>query len=109
MFSMMVAMMLMAAKDPLEAPRKAYSNCLIELHNEAIKSKKTVEEFKAIAEAGCETEKKAFHDAVFQGERKYSNANDAEEYAAGEVSGQVDWIVETFEGNHEDGGTISRD
>lgn len=109
MLSIMVAMtMSMAAKDPLEAPRKVFSNCLIELHNDAIKNKQSIDEFKTSAEAACPTERKAFSDAVYKLERPSSKEAEAQERSAEEAVWVVEWIVDLYTGNKEDGSLVTK-
>lgn len=112
MLSVMVATMLaMAAKDPLEAPRKAYYNCLVDIHNQDAKDKKTVEEFTADATAACPTEKQAFSDAVYKSENptnKKSLDADAKERADQEVGWVIEGLVDSFTGAREEGGQLSK-
>lgn len=97
-----------AKADPLDAPRKAYNNCLIELHNKSVKDKVAQADFPATVDAACTAQRDAFKAAVVKSERSYgSNAKDAEEYASDEVKQIEDWITDAYKDNLDKNGILS--
>ena len=110
MFTIVAATMLSmaAAKaDPVDAARKTFRNCMIELHNEQIKAKTAPADFTKVAETGCTDTRTSYHDIVVKSERGYgSSAKDAEEYANEQIQEIVDGIVENFSENSEKNATM---
>jgi hypothetical protein len=111
MLTLVAATMLsMAAMkgDPLDNARKAYNNCMIEVHNAAVGEKVSPSAFIKTTESSCMTERAAYHAIMVKAERSYgSNAKDAEQFASEEVQGLVDSIVSAFNENVESGAKLS--
>jgi hypothetical protein len=102
--SMVMAMALSMAptKDPVDNARKAYNNCLIELHNKAVDDKMSVTAFRDAAAAGCSAEKTSYHNLIVKAELGYkSKPADAEKYASEEVQAVIDYVTSGFGENVE--------
>lgn len=95
----MLSMAAMKA-DPQENARKAFSNCLVELHNSGIDAKQSPGDFNKASETSCMEQRKAYHDIIIKNERSFgSSAKDAEEYASGEVQSILDGVVASYNEN----------
>ena len=94
--------------DPIDNARKAYNNCMIEVHNAAVGEKASPSAFIKSAETSCPTERTAYHDILVKSERSFgSSAKDAEQFANEEVQGLVDSIVSAFNENLESGAKMT--
>lgn len=111
MITLVTATMLSMAAlkaDPLDTARKAYNNCMIEVHNTAVGEKASPSAFIKTAETACPTERAAYHEIMVKSERSYgSNAKDAEQFASEEVQGLVDSVVSAFNENVESGAKLT--
>lgn len=111
MITLVVATMLsmaMVKADAQDNARKAYNNCMIELHNKAVGDKASPSDFVKTAESGCQTERTAYHGIMVRSERSYgSSQKDAEQFANEEVQMMVDSIVSSFNENVESGAKLS--
>jgi hypothetical protein len=111
MMTLVAATMLsMAAMkgDPLDNARKAFNNCMIELHNKSVGEKVSPSDFLKAAEGGCATEKATYRDMMVKAERGYgSSQKDAENFANEEVQMMIDGIVSAFNENAESGAKLS--
>jgi F0F1-type ATP synthase membrane subunit b/b' len=101
--SLIMAMALnMAAMkaDPQDDARKAFNNCLVKEHNEAVEAKKSGSEFNEQVAAACVETRKAYHDLIVRAELGFkSKLADAEEYAKEEIQAVVDSITAQFGDN----------
>lgn len=111
MLTLVAATMLsMAAMkgDALDDARKAYNNCMIEVHNVAIGEKASPGGFIKTAEAACMPQRTAYHGMMVKAERSYgSSQKDAEQFASEEVQMLVDSIVGSFNENVESGAKLT--
>jgi aromatic ring-opening dioxygenase catalytic subunit (LigB family) len=111
MMSLVAATMLsMAAMkaDPMDNARKAFNNCMIEVHNKAVGEKVSPSNFLKTAESACTAERTTYHDMMVKAERGYgSSQKDAEAYANEEVQMMVDGIVSSFNENAESGAKLT--
>jgi hypothetical protein len=111
MMTLVTAMMLsMAAMkaDPLDNARKAFNNCMIEVHNKAVGEKVSPSDFLKTAEGACTPEKTTYRDMMVKAERGYgSSQKDSESYANEEVQMMIDGIVSSFNENAETGAKLS--
>ncbi|MFC4292107.1 hypothetical protein ACFOWX_06740 [Sphingorhabdus arenilitoris] len=82
-----------AAGNPLDDARKAYNNCLVELHNKNVDAKTSASGFRKAAEENCTDERKAYIDIMIAEEKRYGSSQaEATEYATEEadaVSGSI--------------------
>lgn len=111
MLTLVAATMLaMAATkgDPLDDARKAFNNCMIEVHNTAVGEKASPSDFIKTSEAACPTQRAAYHAIMVKAERSYgSNQKDAEQFASEEVQGLVDSVVSAFNENVQSGAKLT--
>ncbi|MGL5837945.1 MAG: hypothetical protein ACRCY3_05520 [Sphingorhabdus sp.] len=106
-----MALNMAAAKsDPMNDARKAFNNCLIREHNEAVKGKKAASEFNDAVQNACPTERKAYSDMLIKSERGFgSSQKDAESYAREEVQMMVDGVTSAFGENRDNGGQLAEE
>ena len=101
--SLVLAIMLnMAAMkgDPQDDARKAFNNCLVKEHNEAVDAKKSGSEFNEQVAAACVDTRKTYHDLIVRAELGFkSKPKDAEEFASEEIQAVVDSITAQFGDN----------
>jgi hypothetical protein len=103
----MLSMAAMKA-DPLDDARKAYNNCMIEVHNKAVGEKASPSDFIKTSEAACPAQRAAYHAIMVKAERSYgSNQKDAEQFANEEVQGLLDSVVSSFNENVQTGAKLS--
>jgi len=111
MMSLVAATMLsMAAMkaDPLDNARKAFNNCMIEVHNKAVGEKASPRDFLKTADEACTAERSVYRDTMVKAERSYgSSLKDAEQFANEEVQIIVDGIVSSFNENVESGAKLT--
>ena len=94
--------------DPMDNARKAFNNCMIEVHNKAVGEKVSPSDFLKTAESACTTERTTYHDMMVKAERGYgSSQKDAEQFANEEVQMMVDGIVSSFNENAESGAKLT--
>jgi hypothetical protein len=94
--------------DLMNMARKAFNNCLVEVHNSGVKAKTPAAEFNKSAQDACPTERAAYKDIIAKGERAFgSSAKDADEYASGEVQSVIDSFTEAYGDNVEKGATLT--
>ncbi len=111
MISTVIAMalsMAAAKADPVDNARKAYSNCLIGLHNKSVSDKVSASDFNGAVSSGCATEKTVYRDLIIKAERGYgTKAADAEKYANEEAQSVIDMITNAFSENAESGAKMT--
>jgi hypothetical protein len=91
-----------AHADAQNTARKAFNNCMVEVHNKAIDAKDSVSSFNKAAQEACPTERVAYHDIVAKSERGFgSSAKDADQYANEEVQSIVDSVTSAYSQNSE--------
>ena len=103
------AMLTMAAAkaNPLNDARKAFNNCMIEVHNAAIVEKQSPSAFIKTSEAACPDQRAAYHAIVVKTDMaNKSTKSQAEEFASEEVQYMIDGIVASFNDNVESGGKL---
>jgi hypothetical protein len=106
-FALLLAMTA-AAADPVDVARKTFNNCMLTLHNENITAKASLPEFRKAADAGCQTEKDAFHAVIVKSERGFgSNAADAAAYADEEVQSIISSIKASYAENADNSAVLS--
>ena len=103
----MLSMAAMKA-DPLDNARKAFNNCMIEVHNKAVGEKVSPSDFLKTADGACTAERTVYRDIMVKAERGYgSSQKDAEQFAGEEVQMIVDGIVSSFNENVESGAKLT--
>ena len=104
------AMLSMAAMkgDPMDNARKAFNNCMIEVHNVAVAEKAAPSAFIQTSDAACPTERAAYKAILVKAERSYgSSLAEAEKFAAEEIQMLVDSVVTSFNENIESGAKLT--
>ena len=104
------ALLSMAAMkgDPLDDARKAFNNCMIEVHNTAIGEKASPSAFIQKSESSCTAERAAYHAIMVRTEISFkSTPKEAEQFAKEEVQSLIDSIVTAFNDNIESGAKLS--
>lgn len=104
------AMLSMAAMkgDPMDNARKAFNNCMIEVHNVAVAEKSAPSAFIQTSDAACPTERAAYKAILVKSERSYgSSLAEAEKFAAEEIQMLVDSVVTSFNENIESGAKLT--
>jgi hypothetical protein len=105
---MAMALSMAPAKDPVDTARKAFNNCLIEIHNKSVGEKMSVGDFRKAIEGGCAAEKTAYHDLIVKAELGYkSKPADAEQFASEEVQSVLDYVTSAFGENVDNGAKMS--
>jgi F0F1-type ATP synthase membrane subunit b/b' len=108
--SLVMAMALnMAAMkgDPQDDARKAFNNCLVKEHNEAVEAKKSGSEFNEQVAAACVDTRKTYTDLIVKAERAFgSKQADAEQYAKEEIQAVLDSITAAFGENVSSGAKL---
>jgi hypothetical protein len=93
--------------DSIDNSRKAFSNCLRNLHNTSVTEKDSLSSFREKVKTACEAERSAYNAAVVRSERGFgSSAKEAEAYAAEEVAMIVEVIISAFGDNAAQGITL---
>ena len=96
------------AGDPMEDSRKAFNNCLLTAHNDSVKAKMPLLEFRKLAETTCAAEKTAYHNIIVRSEREYgSSTSEATTYADEEVQMIIAGVKSFYVENLDIGGTMS--
>ncbi|WP_295496027.1 hypothetical protein [Sphingorhabdus sp. EL138] len=104
------AMLSMAAMkgDPMDNARKAFNNCMIEVHNVAVAEKAAPSAFIQTSDSACPTERAAYKAILVKSERSYgSSLAEAEKFAAEEIQLLVDSVVTSFNENIESGAKLT--
>lgn len=108
--SLVMAMALnMAAMkgDPQDDARKAFNNCLVKEHNDAVEAKKSGSEFNEQIAAACVDTRKTYHDLIVRAELGFkSKPADAEEFANEEIQAVIDSITAQFGDNVSNGAKL---
>jgi len=104
------ALLSMAAMkgDALDNARKAYNNCMIEVHNVAVTEKASPSAFIQTSDAACPTERAAYKAILVKSERSYGSSQaEAEKFAAEEIQMLIDSVVTSFNENVENGAKLT--
>ena len=104
------ALLSMAAMkgDAMDNARKAYNNCMIEVHNVAVTEKASPSAFNKTADAACPTERAAYNAILVKSERSYGSSQaEAEKFAAEEIQMLIDSVVTSFNENVENGAKLT--
>jgi hypothetical protein len=104
------ALLSMAAMkgDALDNARKAYNNCMIEVHNVAVTEKASPSAFIKTSDAACPTERAAYKAILVKSERSYGSSQaEAEKFAAEEIQMLIDSVVTSFNENVENGAKLT--
>jgi hypothetical protein len=104
------ALLSMAAMkgDAVDNARKAFNNCMIEVHNVAVSEKAAPSAFIKTSDTACPTERAAYKEILVKAERSYgSSLADAEKFAAEEIQMLVDSVVTSFNENVEGGSKLT--
>ena len=104
------ALLSMAAMkgDALDNARKAYNNCMIEVHNVAVTEKASPSAFIQTSDAACPTERAAYKARLVKSERSYGSSQaEAEKFAAEEIQMLIDSVVTSFNENVENGAKLT--
>ncbi len=100
MMSMVLAMALSMAPakaDPVDNARKAFNNCLIEIHNKAVGDKQSTSALKDSLAAACVTERTNYRELIIKAERGYgSKQAEAEKFADEEVQAIADYVLNAY-------------
>ena len=111
MISLVAATLLsMAAMkgDAMDNARKAYNNCMIEVHNVAVAEKASPSAFIKTTDAACPTERAAYKAILVKSERSYGSSQaEAEKFAAEEIQMLIDSVVTSFNENVEGGSKLT--
>ncbi len=104
------ALLSMAAMkgDALDNARKAYNNCMIEVHNVAVTEKASPSAFIQTSDAACPTERAAYKAILVKSERSFGSSQaEAEKFAAEEIQMLIDSVVTSFNENVENGAKLT--
>jgi hypothetical protein len=104
------ALLSMAAMkgDAMDNARKAYNNCMIEVHNVAVTEKASPSAFIQTSDAACPTERAAYKAILVKSERSYGSSQaEAEKFAAEEIQMLIDSVVTSFNENVENGAKLT--
>lgn len=104
------ALLSMAAMkgDAMDSARKAYNNCMIEVHNVAVTEKASPSAFIKTSDAACPTERAAYKAILVKSERSYGSSQaEAEKFAAEEIQMLIDSVVTSFNENVEGGAKLT--
>jgi len=104
------ALLSMAAMkgDALDNARKAYNNCMIEVHNVAVTEKASPSAFIQTSDAACPTERAAYKAILVKSERSNGSSQaEAEKFAAEEIQMLIDSVVTSFNENVENGAKLT--
>ncbi|WP_395614923.1 hypothetical protein [Sphingorhabdus sp.] len=104
------ALLSMAAMkgDAMDNARKAYNNCMIEVHNVAVTEKASPSAFIKTSDAACPTERAAYKAILVKSERSYGSSQaEAEKFAAEEIQMLIDSVVTSFNENVENGAKLT--
>ncbi len=103
-----VALNMAAMKgDPQDDARKAFNNCLVKEHNDAVEAKKSGSEFNEQIAASCVDTRKTFFDLIVRAEIGFkSKKADAEQYANEEIQAVIDSITAQFGDNASTGAKL---
>jgi hypothetical protein len=94
--------------DPMDDARKAFNNCMIEVHNVAITEKSAPNAFIKTSDEACPTERAAYRAILVKSERSYGSSQaDADKFAAEEIQMLVDSVVTSFNENVESGAKLT--
>ena len=93
--------------DPQDNARKAFNNCLVKEHNDAVEAKKSGSEFNEQVAAACVETRKTYFDLIVKAELGFkSKQADAIEYANEEIQAVVDSITSQFGDNASTGAKL---
>ena len=93
--------------DPQDDARKAFNNCLVKEHNDAVEAKKSGSEFNEQVAAACPDTRKSYFDLIVKAELGFkSKLADAQEYANEEIQAVVDSITAQFGDNVSSGAKL---
>jgi hypothetical protein len=107
MFALVLSMA-PAKADPVDNARKAFNNCMIEVHNKSVGEKMSVSAFRDAADTACTTEKSTYHDLIVKQELGYkSKPADAEQFAKEEVQAVIDYVTSAYSDNVEAGAKMT--
>jgi hypothetical protein len=96
--------------DPMDEARKAFNNCLIKEHNEAVKAKKGASEFNEVIQKACPTERQTYFDILVKSEKGFgSKQAEAEKYANEEIQMMIDGTTSAFGENASTGGQLAEE
>ena len=104
------ALLSMAAMkgDAMDNARKAYNNCMIEVHNVAVTDKASPSAFIKTSDTACPTERAAYKAILVKSERSYGSSQaEAEKFAAEEIQMLIDSVVTSFNENVESGAKLT--
>ena len=94
--------------DAMDNARKAYNNCMIEVHNVAVAEKASPSAFIQTSDAACPTERAAYKAILVKSERSYGSSQaEAEKFAAEEIQMLIDSVVTSFNENVENGAKLT--
>ena len=94
--------------DPMDNARKAFNNCMIEVHNVAVAEKAAPSAFVKRSDEACPTERAAYKAILVKSERSFGSSQaDAEKFAAEEIQMLVDSVVTSFNENVENGAKLT--
>jgi hypothetical protein len=94
--------------DAMDNARKAYNNCMIEVHNVAVTEKASPSAFIQTSDAACPTERAAYKAILVKSERSYGSSQaEAEKFAAEEIQMLIDSVVTSFNENVENGAKLT--
>ena len=97
-----------SAGDPVDDARKAFNNCLITAHNEAIKAKTSLSSFRKSTEDMCTAEKTSYYNTITKNDMASgSSASEAKEYAQEEVTMMIEGIKSAYAENIDANATLT--
>lgn len=88
------------AVEPSEDARIAYSNCLIDGHNSAMRDGLGLKQFEQKSKELCMAERKIYYDIIYKSEKDFGSSNsEADEYATEESDNTLQSIVTSYANN----------
>jgi hypothetical protein len=110
MMSIMMAMVLSMAPakaDPIDVARKAFNNCLVEVHNTGVSDKMSASKFNETIAAACTEQRTNYRNLVYKAELGYgSKAAEASQFADEETQTIVDSVTSAFGDNVDSGAKL---
>lgn len=92
----------LVVQDAQEDARISYNNCLVDVHNQAIKLGTATNEFKKDVPSQCTPQRKIYYDIIYSNEKSDGISNsEADEYALEECNSVLDYIIREYTANFE--------
>ncbi len=93
-----------AKADPIDMARKAFNNCLVEVHNTAVTDKASASQFSETIAGACTEQRTKYRELIYKSELSFgSKSAEAGQFADEETQAIVDSITSAFGDNVESG------